>query len=448
MSRPGGLEIRPVDTSFSMTSSAAAATMPGSFHCDTILPPKLDINVGAKSHFFQPPDTPSASSSLHRSTCHLSTPGVDPKGSRKRRWDDSLAVGHRSSPTTLQVTDARSPPPLVNTRYELSGGLDPPTAAAFMAMEVPQGDYRASPDIHMRGGRGFRGLDLASDGYFPTLSSVSPPNNVRNSRLEVSRDGLGKVVYGVMGMAGKMLEFCKATAFRGFYAGGGQGYRIEPPPDTMGCDHSVWLDASRGDMSPASVGDKDLLPGKFPEEDYIAEYMSQDHATPSHPSKKIQREKGVGELSASWVVIDRNPSREASPSRLSHRKLPSTAASTRRPALKHGRRPLLPASRPSPGAHAGLPAWRSDRPASSASMRSPLSSPKAERPLSADVQRHAAKLKKREIEDDANLKRFNQQLKALIREGKEALGTRFEVQEVPMAEYDTEEKYYCGMDKG
>ena len=29
-----------------------------------------------------------------------------------------------------------------------------------------------------------------------------------------------------------------------------------------------------------------------------------------------------------------------------------------------------------------------------------------------------------------NLKRFNQQLKAMIREGKEALGTKFEVEEV------------------
>ena len=38
-------------------------------------------------------------------------------------------------------------------------------------------------------------------------------------------------------------------------------------------------------------------------------------------------------------------------------------------------------------------------------------------------------MRKQELEEDANLKRFNQQLKALIKEGKEALGTKFEVLE-------------------
>lgn len=46
-----------------------------------------------------------------------------------------------------------------------------------------------------------------------------------------------------------------------------------------------------------------------------------------------------------------------------------------------------------------------------------------------EVQRHAARIRKRELEEDANLKRFNQQLKAMIREGKEALGTKIEVVE-------------------
>ena len=41
-----------------------------------------------------------------------------------------------------------------------------------------------------------------------------------------------------------------------------------------------------------------------------------------------------------------------------------------------------------------------------------------------------ARIRKRELEEDANLKRLNQQLKAMIREGKEALGTKFEVEEV------------------
>ena len=36
---------------------------------------------------------------------------------------------------------------------------------------------------------------------------------------------------------------------------------------------------------------------------------------------------------------------------------------------------------------------------------------------------------KREGEEDANPRRFNQKLKAMIKEGKEALGTKFEVED-------------------
>ena len=51
-----------------------------------------------------------------------------------------------------------------------------------------------------------------------------------------------------------------------------------------------------------------------------------------------------------------------------------------------------------------------------------------------EMQRHAARLRKKEAEEDANLKRFNKQLKAMIREGKEALGTKFEVEEIELDE--------------
>lgn len=47
--------------------------------------------------------------------------------------------------------------------------------------------------------------------------------------------------------------------------------------------------------------------------------------------------------------------------------------------------------------------------------------------LSREAKIYAAKVRKREVEDDAMVKRLNQQMKALIREGKEALGTKVEV---------------------
>ncbi len=130
-------------------------------------------------------------------------------------------------------------------------------------------------------------------------------------------------------------------------------------------------------------------------------------------------------MSASWVLV----SRETSPSRPSSRKTPSSNTSARRPRPKLGRRPVLTASRPSQTSFAGSSGLHSDRGASFASPRSLTTSPKRESPLNGEAQRQAALMRKRELEEDANLKRFNQQLKAMIKEGKEALGTTFEVLE-------------------
>lgn len=46
-----------------------------------------------------------------------------------------------------------------------------------------------------------------------------------------------------------------------------------------------------------------------------------------------------------------------------------------------------------------------------------------------EAQRFAAKARKRDMEEEANLRRLNQQLKAMIREGRQALGTRVEIED-------------------
>ena len=198
---------------------------------------------------------------------------------------------------------------------------------------------------------------------------------------------------------------------------------MRPTLEDTNSGQSMWQD---GDVYQSDLGKLSVIPGCFPEQDFIAEYMSEVHTSPPRAAKRIQREKGItGDLSASWVLV----SRETSPSRLSSRKIPPSNTSARRPTPKLGRRPVLPASRPLLTSFAGSPGLCSDRSASFASPRSPNMSPKRESPLSADVQRQAARMRRRELEEDANLKRFNQQLKAMIKEGKEALGTTIEVLE-------------------
>lgn len=426
----------------------ATVDMPGAFGFDTSLPPKLDVDVRAKSLFFQPPKTPSASISLRKSTPSLSNRDTRSSTSRKRSrhesYDHSTAMSSQSHAwsnmavsSSSETPGAMSPMPFVNSRYELAGGLDTPTAVISSAMDHGDDNYRQTPDLYLRGGRGIRGYDPGSDSYFPHASSALAREGNGRARLQAQPGirGLGRVVYTFVGAAGKVLQFCKTAAFNGFYAGGGQGYELKPPSQSMDGGHSIWQDIETDDPSPSWELEKSLIPGRFPDEDFYPNYMSEDHHTPPRASKKIQCEKDSGEISASWVVVgSHSNSRETSPTRLSHRKTPLTGTSARRTAPRLGRRPILPASRPSLTSYAGSPGLHSDRPASFASCRSPTTSPKHENPVSVEVQRHATMMRKRELEEDANLKRFNSQLQAMIREGREALGTKFEIEEDDEAE--------------
>ncbi|KAL9131530.1 MAG: hypothetical protein Q9217_000544 [Psora testacea] len=417
--------------------------MPGSFSLDNALPPIVDTSVGAKCHIFQPPY--SASSSLYGSTASLLSPLQhvgDTRNSKRARHDSHLAdqatplstPSHASSgmsydpPSSFPTSPLESPPPLANVDYRLAGGLDTPTARAALAIEgrMLQDKVRRVP-----GGRGIRDYDpIQSDGYFPQTPSVLTHERNGQPRLPKSpniRDGLGNVIYRFAGVAGKVLGNW-TSAIRGFYAGGGQGYEMKPPAQTgLG---TPWPGAGQDGFWSMDGGDIPPTPGGFPQEDYIHEYMSQDHYTTPRAAKRNKRDRVAGDAIAGWVMVgSTTSSRENSPSRLSHRKVPPSSSATKRIAPKLGRRPILPASRPSRSSFASSPGLRSER-ASFTSPRSPNArSPKPQSPVSVEVQRHAVRLRKKEAEEDANLKRFNQQLKAMIREGKEALGTRFEVEE-------------------
>ena len=415
--------------------------MPGSFAFDHVLTPKLDTNPGSHSHIFQPPRTPSASTLLNQSTTSFSSHHDGLPTCRKRLRQDS----HVSSDDVLRPFDdhawsaaqsalgtppgAMSPVPFVSTRYRLAGVLDTPTAEYDSVTDRP-----LSPDLTLRGGRNWRPASGSSPGsYFPQLAREGNGRS-RSARGASRPDGWGKTIYSVIGVAGKVWNFCRVNAFRGFYAGGGQGYEMRPPANTMVGDRRKWESSDEKERLSSIDDGQALVPGGFPEEDYIPDYMSHDHMTPCRPAKRLQREKGETGLGASWVMVERNharTSRESSPSRVSARKVPVKSSSPgRRPASRTGQRPIKPVPRPSLTSFAGSQALSPSRPASFANTRSPVSSPQHESPVSADVQRHLARMRKRELEEDANLKRLNQQLKAMIREGKEALGTKFEVEEV------------------
>ncbi|MCJ1404777.1 hypothetical protein MMC11_008003 [Xylographa trunciseda] len=427
---------------------------------DTAQPPLLNVNTGPRVHLFRPPNTPSTSYSLRHSSTESNTHSDDAVA-RKRPRNDSLhsdqATPYTSTtgawsnipsgpPSAIYASGIISPPPFVSTRYKLAGGLDTPSAALASGYDLSG----STPDLAFRrGGRNDGGGRTPEDYFGDTSSALARERNGRSrTQFEPNlNDGWGQaVVSAVSGVAGKVWEFCKAGAFRGFYAGGSHGQSPQPSSPSRhtvpATQSSIWQDLSPSTshiFDAATHPRPTALPGGFPDSDFLPEYMS-------HPSKRPKPSP-----SSSWVLVPPHvsPSRETSPSRLAARKLPSSAStpSARRPTSRVGlRRPVLPASRPSltysPSAN---------RPASSASTRSPLPSPKRQShqrahshgtdggadghaaespasPLSVEAQKFAARARRREREEERALQGFNERLKAMIREGKEALGTRVEVE--------------------
>ncbi|KAL8665028.1 MAG: hypothetical protein Q9202_002584 [Teloschistes flavicans] len=401
---------------------------------EVALPPKLDVNVGAKSYLFQPPAL-SAFETLHQQ----STTSEDwtPNANRKRsRYQYSLSdsVTPCSDPTRGWVASSGfntpnvvSPAPFVNTQYKLAGGLDTPTAALSTSLDLTDKDG-IPPTLAPYSCSRSRPRGISSGEYFP----VVPPcalSREANGRPRLytkhqTHDGWGKTIYSVIGAAGKVWNFCKTGAFKGFYAGKDPGYALPSPVYPANEESLQWHDMDEKDPLADQRDGLISIPGRFPEEDFIQDYMSSPRA-----AKKVQRSKGEGAMRDNWIMVDRAPtaSGDGSPVRVSGRKLPPSSASSRRPVTSSGRRPVLSAHRPSSTSYAGSPGTRLDRPASFASPRSPLASPKRESPSGIEAQRHAARIRRRELEEDADLKRFNRQLKAMIRQGKEALRTTVEV---------------------
>ncbi|KAL8691842.1 MAG: hypothetical protein Q9218_003020 [Villophora microphyllina] len=423
------------------TMLASVAAQPvKSFSSEAALSPKLDVNVGAKSHFFQPPAPSAVKTLLQQSTTSEDfTPDAHRKQSR-HQYSLSDSATPCSDPTRgwdissgFNTPNVASPAPFVNTQYRLAGGLDTPTAALTTSLELNDRDG-ILPGLALRGGTRSRPRGISSGEYFPIVpyhADLREANGrPRLYTAHQSHDGWGRTIYNVIGAAGKVWHFCKNGAFKGFYAGKGPGYALPTPMDPANDEALQWHDmdekAPLDDRRDGPVS----IPGRFPEEDFIEDYMSLDHnGTPPRAAKKIQRSKGEGRMRESWVMVDRaqTSSREGSPVRLSGRKLPASSASGQRPVTSNGRKTVSSSQRPSLTSYAGSPGMRLDRPASFASPRSPLTSPKRESPSNVEMQRHAARIRRREMEEDANLKRFNHQLKAMIRQGKEALRTTVEI---------------------
>lgn len=331
-------------------------------------PAKVDL-ASANSQLFQVPSTTSASSSLY---------SLSVSRKRPRRNTEKLS----------SKFEAPSPSPLLESDYRQTTGSD---------------GYHASAELDYRPNRYRESfLPPSLDGSVESIDQGMQGTRKRSRRdscvASPSADGDDTptgVGWGrtVIKAVGKVLDLCWSGAFRGFHSGGGKGYDMQAGSPTQ--FNSSWQ------SPPASSVEKDHyyrtpIPGQFPED----------------------------EIEQNWVVISTDPSDpfvgngSANSPSLRARRVHQASSPRRRPAVM-----------PRLNKRATASSLRPSTPSRSPGLASPRS---RDGPGSADMQKYAAQLRRKERQEDASIRRLNKQLQAMIREGKEALGTTVEVDDLEM----------------
>jgi hypothetical protein len=455
--------------------------MPNSCFSEFDQPPRPSLHLTtayARPPLFLPPSSPSATSSLSRSQSsshpltHRATSKNDSLKRKRMRRNDYASD---STPTPRQNSQCESPAAFVNTRYRIAGGLDTPLAVELDAEERHEEDLR---ELDYRQNRMTLVARQNSGSYFPRTPAIGR-NDRRVGRKRAHSDdqsGWGRTVVNLVGgVAGKVLNFWWNGAFRGFQAGGGQAYRMTSDTPAI-IEQSTWMDVDEKDdvfnkhYEAQRYHNLTPVPGQFPEEGFIDDYMSQPQAYRAvQPTTPVPHaDIGGSSLRSNWVLVDNSDGSDKRhrTSVLPTYKDPQTTGHRpkSRPSLTAaGHRSRLAPTRPS---LAGSPGFNAKRPASFASpraspgrssanetdfrtasspghrrSRSSMASPRRTAevqcrpavitPSSPDIQRFEKKIRRKERQEDESIQRLNKQLQDMIKEGKEALGTRIEIEDDP-----------------
>ncbi|KIW55656.1 hypothetical protein PV05_04387 [Exophiala xenobiotica] len=370
----------------------------------------------------------------------------------------------RLDPTSRR--DTLSPPPLANTNYRIAGGLDTPTALDVHREEDAdryafETDCRPNRYTHMQKQEK---PSAQTDSYFPqTPASIESTHGNGKRRLSRSpnQNGWSKTVWALTGgIAGKVINFCWNNTFKGFHAGGGNGYNFDLVTPGVSSS-SVWIEAgSKEDVFQHSYsaesrnyGDRTPVPGGFPEDqDFPSSFSAartrsfdrrNDWVIVDDPDQDRDASPVRKKSRASTASLHaRQPSRQASSQKLSRPRLASRTsasyASPRSLSVSVSSKPQHQRSVSSFDGNANA-----SRPTSRASMASPRrqsSQVNVPQP-SPEVRKFEQKLRRKEAKQDHTMNRFNAQLQAMILEGQQALGSKVEVVDDAGVDVDEDEGY-------
>ncbi|KAI1875121.1 uncharacterized protein JN550_002550 [Neoarthrinium moseri] len=340
--------------------------MPGTFHFEA--PNGAAPLGGVHAGVFRPPISPSASNSIYlaQSTGSLHSDPATPAFKVKRKRPEarqSTTLNHHpcmgaDGTSYERPQGARRASSGQGMRYTLGGHIETPNGAAQRQLGHMDNSIYSDVDYRRALGSKRSHEDLCSPSSRDTADPVAA---VGWSRLAFNTIG---------GVVGKVWEFCKEGAFRGFYAGGGKGYEMQPAAS----EGRPWCNEHDLPTLPE-------IPGGFPDSDYAPFCYEREtpESTPPPAPKRRQILDGTpnDELRKNWVMVGDPADKK------SHPLDPSLATKTppARPSLN--RRISKPVSRlnnPSLGgrqadrvSHAGNATLSNRQPASYASPRSPAS---------------------------------------------------------------------------
>lgn len=363
-------------------------SMPGAFHND------VGATTASQPLIFRPPvSSPSPSGSAF----------LDPTPKRKRgRAGTPAAVD--DAPASLSLFGAAAAPQHTPVKaYALAGTLDTPGNADSDVL----GESMYS-DSNYRTALGSKRTRSDDD----DVSSGAPTSLYRHDPPDSPSQGWGSAAITVVGgVVGRVWEFCKAGAFKGFYAGGGRGFAMTetgamvesdgtlPPADDYSFSYHYHYDdyehrvpghfpSSQPEYSYRATVDDAVPPTPTPgglDDDEHQPYRPASPA-PSIPAAKRRQTTHADDLGRNWVLVNDAAQNgrsfaAATPRRISggYRSSPRNRNYT--PSVTTGRRisttPNSRSSMPSAARFSYRPETPSDqtqlRPPSSASYASPRS---------------------------------------------------------------------------
>ncbi|KAK8090503.1 hypothetical protein PG994_000008 [Apiospora phragmitis] len=240
--------------------------MSGAFHFEATngAPPMSGVHAG----IFRPPLSPSASSSgyLTKSTGSLASDALTPvpNVNRKRLRHGEVTPSHDGMMNGGYTADDRMGQRRISggreIRYTLGGQIETPNG---MVQNQLGGDMESSTysDVDYRRALGSQ---LAHDELEAPMPGQSRTDLPMEPQAAQPTGWSTLALNTIGGVVGKVWEFCRTGAFRGFYSGGGRGFDAHANP-LPGNDEAFQI-ATEYRQSPT--------PGGFPESDYSPSFTN------------------------------------------------------------------------------------------------------------------------------------------------------------------------------